>query len=606
MRKVVSILLILAIASMCLIASVSAEDPITIPKVSGQVFVQDPTAGTTTPTAALDNVAWREMANKVNGTTDTTAKVKIAYDETSLYFYLEIVDKTQHNGDALSFIIGKEGAEYGADAALYSGNLAVADSGWIPGGGDGFAPQGGSMTLGTGCMYNVSRDDATNTYKVCVKATLNDSMQTLLVPDSKLKLDVIYHDGEDWNQRNNANNLRLFSNTNDQGTTTASCAVVTLVKEPFAASAGVAVKGTPSVDRKKEAAWDEVPAYKLTRKIVGAFGFEEITAEVEFRMMWDELGLYVYAEVTDPTPNVTAGDLDIANNPYQADCLDIYINQDISGIDPNVKTGFANHPAGFFQITGAGNYTGALGGNGMTGTPTKLMSKMTDTGYVFECFVKWTEPDKMVEGAKIGVDIGYNDNMKGTGRTGMAFWSCDDGMAFQEIQKFGVVTLEDHGLIIDNTVRPEEATEGTQVPTASDVKSDSVTLSWKEFADAASYNINVFEVGEAGGEKTYTFVNTEGPIYDEVSETLYGLNAEKQYAFQVIACDVQEAEIAYYPLVEIKTPAGSANGGNNGNTGSEDDGPKVPETGVEAYAMMAAVLLLLSAGCVISLKKRSR
>ena len=74
----------------------------------------------------------------------------------------------------------------------------------------------------------------------------------------------------------------------------------------------------------------------------------------------------------------------------------------------------------------------------------------------------------------------------------------------------------------------------------------------------------------------------------------------------MIACDVQEAEIAYYPLVEIKTPAGSANGGNNGNTGSEDDGPKVPETGVEAYAMMAAVLLLLSAGCVISLKKRSR
>src|SRR5690606_7174892 len=59
---------------------------------------------------------------------------------------------------------------------------------------------------------------------------------------------------------------------------------------------GQAMRGTPDIDGDMDSVWNNAPVY-TTDVIVEQNGDAEATAE--FRVLWDDHRLYVYAEVTD-------------------------------------------------------------------------------------------------------------------------------------------------------------------------------------------------------------------------------------------------------------------------------------------------------------------
>jgi hypothetical protein len=414
-------------------------------------------------------------------------------------------------------------------------------------------------------------------------------------------VDLIYHDGTDWNTRNTANNIRLFGSLNNQGTTNSGMGTVSLGDEVFRIKSGNAAKGTARVDLVKEDAWDLVPEYSLTRKMVYATGKPAITEDVKFRMMWDELGMYFWTEVKDSTPFVTVNGSPERNSLYLTDALSYYL--DLENTHTIADQGFAGHVVGQWFISGSKDFSGNLGGGSYIQPSTTLKAKTTADGYIFESFIKWSAGFVPTIDKVIGVDLCYTDNTDGSGRTGEIYWSCDDGLAFQKVNKFGDVKLVDLGIDTDMTIKPIEATPGLAKPTSSDTSKDEfgsymTKISWTKVLAASYYNINIFEVTGSGDEKTYTFVRTQENI-DTLNDEIFSLDDGKTYAFQVIGLNSDDAVAGVFDLIEVNMTSGV----NATPTNAPDDNGS-PTSGDSNAIIYLLMIFIAISSIIISRKKR--
>ncbi|MHB1452690.1 MAG: sugar-binding protein [Saccharofermentanales bacterium] len=590
MKKLVSFAMAIAVSFSLLtgVGIVKAEDPIVIPKASAPLFIADTEANVTLPSEQWEGVPSYQMDNLVNGTTSSTGTVQMMWDNEALYFYVVISDTTVNSQDTMSVLLSPLGEDYGANAGIYPGNFDIPSQGWIPGGAGGFQSQGGSLTLGSGCIWNARYVEADQKYYVCVKATLNDTMKALLVEGTQMGVDLIFHDGDNWNTRNSANNVRWFGTENNQGSTTAGMGAVTLGGEVFRLKEGVAGKGTVKVDLVKDAAWDLVPEYSLTRKMVYAADKPAITEDVKFRMMWDDLGMYFWVEAKDATPFVTVNGNPELNSLYMTDAVSFYL--DLENTHTDAIQGFSGHTVGQWFLSGSKNYSGLLGGGTYQQPSTTLKAKATADGYIFETFIKWSANFVPSVDDVIGVDVCYTDNTDGSGRTGEIYWSCDDGLSFNNVNKYGDVTLADLGIVTDISIKPEEPTDGLDDATATDTAKDEfgsflTKINWSEVEGAAYYNINIFEVAD-GTPAVYTFLRTQEFI-EQLSDTIYSLDEGKTYAFQVTAFNSDDAQIGAFNLLDVEMLADEAVV-TEGAENSEDNSPETSDNNQFIYFMMAA------------------
>ena len=180
-----------------------------------------------------------------------------------------------------------------------------------------------------------------------------------------------------------------------------------------------AIQGTPVIDGAMDQIWQNAVEVSPARIAHGDHG-----ASAKFRTMWDENYLYVYAEVADPTP-------DVSNRAvYLQDSVEVFVNED------NQK------PADYGS--GDGQYRVNSGNRQSFGDSTakegfKSAAKKTATGYIIEMAI----PFRTISGAAgktVGFDFQVND-AQGGDRAWILKWSDPSNETYHDLEDIGRVTM---------------------------------------------------------------------------------------------------------------------------------------------------------------------
>ncbi|MBD7917336.1 endo-1,4-beta-xylanase [Cellulomonas sp. Sa3CUA2] len=183
-----------------------------------------------------------------------------------------------------------------------------------------------------------------------------------------------------------------------------------------AASAGV-----PEVDGTVDDAWEGVPAV-VTAKQVNGTG----TATASVRTVWDEDTLYVLAEVTDPSVDVSA------TQPWEQDSVEVYVDAG------NAKNGAYRPEDTQIRISADNAVSFGTGDIAAQQARVQTATSRTDEGYLVELAVDLLD----LGGANTihGVDFQVND-ATGGGRIGITNWADPTGQGYQSTARWGVAKL---------------------------------------------------------------------------------------------------------------------------------------------------------------------
>lgn len=262
--------------------------------------------------------------------------------------------------------------------------------------------------------------------------------------------------------------------------------------------------GTPEVDGEPDAIWSTAASYH-TNVWVGEHSAD--SAAAEFRTLWDDENLYIYAKVID---NLLS---DAGAQPHEQDSVEIFVDQN------NQKTSTFESDDGQYRI----NFNNITSDNGHAKSNENYTSatKRIEGGYTVEAAIALDRIQPEI-GTIIGFDFQVNDDRDGDGlRDSVATWSDPTGMSWQNTSRYGVLKLvkkDDEG---ENPTTPT-----TPIPTP--VASPS-TFSDSEFAAA---------LRQAQGSKL---------VLDAKN------NTTDRVTVSFSAAQLQQAAAAGISIVEVKT-----------------------------------------------------
>lgn len=192
-------------------------------------------------------------------------------------------------------------------------------------------------------------------------------------------------------------------------------------------------KGTVTIDGEKGSIWDTAVSVPLQINTGAA-------AEGQLRLLWDIDNLYIYAEIKDS--EVNAGD------GQHQDCLEICIdekNDKSSGYDGNDK---------WYRISAGGVIT--AGGENASEDHIVAITKKTDTGYVIEAGVEWTEFTAKVH-SLVGLELRVKDADGKGNLLGILGWADGTDAVMESPALFGTAQLA----VAAEAVAPEaESSDG--------------------------------------------------------------------------------------------------------------------------------------------------
>lgn len=190
--------------------------------------------------------------------------------------------------------------------------------------------------------------------------------------------------------------------------------------ETTTASRSFAVYGTPVIDGKAEAVWNEAPELRINRYQTawnGAYG----TA----RVLYDEDNLYVLIKVND-----TQLDKESANQ-WEQDSVEIFVDEN------NAKASYYQDDDGQYRV----NFDNETSFNPEDiADGFESATEVSGTNYTVEVKI----PFKTVKPAgnmQIGFDVQINDGSNGS-RQSIATWNDITGNAWQDTSVFGILTLK--------------------------------------------------------------------------------------------------------------------------------------------------------------------
>ncbi|EFM08887.1 Endo-1,4-beta-xylanase [Paenibacillus curdlanolyticus YK9] len=205
---------------------------------------------------------------------------------------------------------------------------------------------------------------------------------------------------------------RNAQDSDDQG-----YGVLTYIEETRLASA---IYGTPAIDGELDAAWANAPVYTTDVKVEQ---HNDAVAKAEFRTMWDEHNLYVYAKVADRALS------DAIANAWEQDSVEIFVDQN------NGKTNGYQGDDGQYRINYKNGKT--VGGHATNDNYTSA-ARQADGGYVVETAIA-LDTISPAAGTMIGFDLQVNNDDDGSTRDSVFSWNDPTGQSYANTSRFGVL-----------------------------------------------------------------------------------------------------------------------------------------------------------------------
>jgi hypothetical protein len=166
------------------------------------------------------------------------------------------------------------------------------------------------------------------------------------------------------------------------------------------------------------------------------------------KALFDESGLYVYVEVTDPAVDVSS------TGAHTKDSVELFINEGVDGQGNLLKTPQSySEKGGQYRVNAAGETSGDPGAAGTAlAALNKVSAWATDTGYVviFQAPWRFTESYPLADNKKIGFELQINA-CSGGNRDGVMVWNNIAHTNYQNVTDYGEATLDlgDHVLAVN-------------------------------------------------------------------------------------------------------------------------------------------------------------
>jgi hypothetical protein len=189
----------------------------------------------------------------------------------------------------------------------------------------------------------------------------------------------------------------------------------------------------PTIDGIIDNIWtlEKVVSFEATNVLVGT-GFKKSDLSGRAKMLWDDMYVYLLAEVAD------AVKINDSYNTYDDDNVEFYF--DIN----NAKS--ASYDADDVQYSFAWNDGTTVGVLPAGRSIKDIIYKIADldTGYTVEVRIPWTTlQGTPADDKEIGFDFMINDDDDGGARDGKLSWNAAADQAWQDASYFGTVMLEE-------------------------------------------------------------------------------------------------------------------------------------------------------------------
>ena len=199
----------------------------------------------------------------------------------------------------------------------------------------------------------------------------------------------------------------------------------------------------PAIDGAVDAGWSSSASVTTAKQISGTGG-----ASATVHTLWKGNTLYVLADVTDPTVDVTASD------PWQQDSLELFVDTG------NAKAGGYRADDTQIRISADNLLSFGTGDEAAQRARVTSATSRTDHGYVVEASVSLLESGGL--GAFEGLDFQLNDGTAGA-RTAVRGWADPTGNGYQSTARWGV------GRLVAAPAPPEVAPVVTTQPASTTV-----------------------------------------------------------------------------------------------------------------------------------------
>jgi endo-1,4-beta-xylanase len=191
---------------------------------------------------------------------------------------------------------------------------------------------------------------------------------------------------------------------------------------------------TPVVDGAMDPVWSTSSQVETLKQVSGANG-----AIGTFHLLWKGQTLYVFAQIEDPTVDVTGSD------PWTQDSVEIYV-------DPgNAKNGSYRYDDTQIRINADNAVSFGTGDEGFQANRLDSAAMRVEGGYVIEAAIS------MLEYGGIdtihGLDVQVNDAAGGS-RTSIRNWADPTGVGYQSTARWGVASFVEGSLIEQDVFTP--------------------------------------------------------------------------------------------------------------------------------------------------------
>lgn len=177
----------------------------------------------------------------------------------------------------------------------------------------------------------------------------------------------------------------------------------------------------PKIDGRKDWIWLHAAKVTAQKHVEGSGG-----ALGTFYHLWDGNTLYVYAEIADPTVDVSGSD------PWIQDSVEIYVDAG------NYKNGSYRYDDTQIRINADNVVSFGTGDEGFQAARVESATKRIPGGYIVEASISLLEEGGL--GSFHGVDFQVNDATNGA-RTAIRNWADPTGAGYQSTARWGVAQL---------------------------------------------------------------------------------------------------------------------------------------------------------------------
>ncbi|MFW7415298.1 endo-1,4-beta-xylanase [Demequina sp. SO4-18] len=198
----------------------------------------------------------------------------------------------------------------------------------------------------------------------------------------------------------------------------------------------------PTIDGEAEAAWSAAPMVTTDKFVDG-----NTAAPGEFYTLWNDNTLYVYAEIPDPSVDVTGSD------PWTQDSVEIYVD------GGNFKNGSYRYDDMQVRINADNVVSFGTGDEGFQANRVESATSRFDGGWTVEAAISLLEYGG--EGSFHGVDFQINGATDGARHT-IRNWADPTGAGYQSTARWGVAQLVDGSMPfsdVDDSLEHYEAIE---------------------------------------------------------------------------------------------------------------------------------------------------